>query len=58
MSLLSWLMNLFESDEWPGTADPNKTAAIVTAWLRNSGFTIVDAEYLAKLIADERVLRP
>ena len=52
------LMNLYESDEWPGTADPNKAAAIVTAWLRNSGFAIVDAEYLAKLIADERVLRP
>jgi hypothetical protein len=51
-------MNLFECGKWPGTADPNKAAVIVTTWLRDSGFAIVDAEYLAKLIADERVLRP
>jgi len=52
------LMNLFERGKWPGTADPNKAAVIVTTWLRDSGFAIVDAEYLAKLTADERILRP
>ena len=52
------LMNLFEYGEWPGTADPNKAAALVTNWLRDSGFAIVDAEYLAKLTADQRILRP
>ena len=38
------LLNLFESDEWPGTADPDKAARIVTQWLADSGFKIVDAE--------------
>ena len=35
--------NLLESDEWPGTDDPQKAAQIIVQWLTDSGFQITDA---------------
>ena len=35
--------NLLESDEWPGTDDPQKAAQIIAQWLTDSGFQITDA---------------